>query len=112
MGFGSFARGFAGLTEAAAAGFGLLTASGVTGAVGLLVVVGFGSAPTILAGGLLREPVGEIGSAASGGFFVSSESFACGASVGGDTGVEVSVFASMLPRSRLRNSLASSVGAR
>ena len=50
---------FAGLTEAAAAGVGSMTASGVTGADGLLVVVGFGSASIISAGGLLRESVGE-----------------------------------------------------
>ena len=71
LGFGFFARGFAGLTVAAG-GFGSLTASGVTGAVGLVVVGGIGSAPTLSAGGWfgvasapLRESGGEIGSAAS-----------------------------------------------
>ena len=79
LGFGFFARGFAGLTGAAA-GFGSLTTSGVTGAVGVVAVGGIGSAPTLSAGGWLgvaseplRESAGEIGSAASGSLFVSSE---------------------------------------
>ena len=97
LGFGFFARGFAGLTGAAA-GFGSLTTSGaVTGAVGVVAVGGIGSAPTLSAGGWLgvaseplRKSAGEIGSAASGSLFVSSKSFACGVWIDGDTEVDVS----------------------
>jgi hypothetical protein len=51
LGFGFFARGFAGLT-AAAPGFRSLTTSGVAGAVGIVVVGRIGSAPTRPGGGL------------------------------------------------------------